>query len=122
MIDIGANLCHDSFDADRREVLERARKAGVTAIVITGSDRQSSRDALALARRHPGYLEATAGIHPHRAEDMNQEALTELRELAEHREVRALGETGLDFFRDFSPRPTQERAFERHLELATELE
>lgn len=121
MIDIGANLCHDSFDQDREAVLERARAAGVCTIVVTGSDRQSSRDALALARAHPGYLFATAGIHPHRAEEAGEEALAELRELAGAEEVRAIGETGLDFFRDFSPRDMQIRAFEAQLELAAEL-
>jgi len=121
MIDIGANLCHDSFDKDREAVLERARSTGVCAIIVTGSDRQSSRDALALARQYPGYLYATAGIHPHRAEETDEEALDELRELAAALEVRAIGEMGLDFFRDFSPRDTQIQAFECQLELAAAL-
>lgn len=120
MIDIGANLCHDSFDPDRLEVLERARSAGVNAIVVTGSDRQSSRDALALAREYPDYITTTAGIHPHRAEEAVAAAFTEFREMARNPQVRAVGETGLDFFRDFSPRPAQEQAFEQHLRLAAE--
>lgn len=121
MIDIGANLCHDSFGQDREAVLERARSAGVLAIVVTGSDRRSSRDAQALARAHSGYLFATAGIHPHRAGETDDEALAELRELAGADEVRAVGEMGLDFFRDFSPRDTQVEAFEAQLELAAGL-
>lgn len=122
MIDIGANLCHDSFDDDRDAVLERARSAGVSAIVVTGSDRQSSHQALALAREHPDYLYATAGIHPHRAEEADQTAIDELRQLADSPPVCAVGETGLDFFRDFSPRTAQIQAFEAQLQLASTLE
>ena len=120
LTDIGANLAHDSFDRDRAAVLARARDAGVARIVVTGSSAESSRRARDLSDRYPGLL-ATAGVHPHHAGDLDAGTIATLRELASHPRVRAIGETGLDFFRDFSPRPDQERAFERQLELAGEL-
>ena len=118
LIDIGANLAHDGFDADRDEVLARARDAGVAAIVVTGSCLPSTRKAVALARSHPGFLHATAGLHPHHARELDDEMLDGLRALAGEPEVVATGEMGLDFFRDFSPRPVQEQAFQRQLEMA----
>ncbi len=117
-IDIGANLAHDSFDADRDAVLARARAAGVHKIVVTGSDVDSARQAVALARSHPGFLYATAGLHPHHADQLDEGYLKALQELAMAPEAVASGEMGLDFFRDFSPRPVQERAFHRQLEMA----
>lgn len=121
LIDIGANLAHDSFDADRDAVLERAWQAGLEAIVITGSGTDSSRTALALAQRHPGRLYATAGLHPHHASEYSAEHVALFRELAQHPEVVALGECGLDYFRSYSPHADQKRAFIAQLELAVEL-
>ena len=118
MIDIGANLAHESFDADREALLERARKAGVQAIVVTGSSRDSSRRALELAQARPGYLFATAGLHPHHADDYDAEHEAVFRDLLEHPACVAGGECGLDYFRDFSPRADQRRAFEAQLRLA----
>jgi TatD DNase family protein len=118
LIDIGANLAHDSFDADRDAVLARARRAGLSAIVVTGSDVASARAALQLARAHPGFLYATAGLHPHHAANLDEETLQALHELALAPQAVATGEMGLDFFRDFAPRPVQERAFQRQLEMA----
>ncbi len=120
-IDIGANLCHPSFDADRAQVIARARAAGVAAIVVTGSDRASIPGALALAREFPGYLYATAGVHPHHADTVDDELLAWLRECARAPEVVATGEMGLDFYRDLAPRPVQEHAFARQLEVAVEI-
>jgi TatD DNase family protein len=121
VIDIGANLAHDSFDADRDAVLHRAREAGVTAIVVTGSSADSSRQALALAQAHPGTLYATAGLHPHHASEYSPEHAALFRNLARQPEVVALGECGLDYFRDLSPRADQRRAFAAQLALAIEL-
>ena len=118
LIDIGANLTHDSFDRDRDAVLARARAAGVGRMVITGASREHSPKALALAQAHPGELFATAGVHPHHASEYTAECDAEMRALHAHPEVVAVGETGLDFFRDFSPRPMQRKAFERQLEIA----
>jgi len=121
LIDIGANLTHDSFRDDLPEVLERAAAAGVAPIVVTGADERGSRDALALARQHPARLRSTAGVHPHVAERADTDVIAHLRELAGDELVAAVGEAGLDFNRDFSPRDIQRDLFERQLHLAIEL-
>ena len=121
LIDIGANLTHDSFDHDRDAVLQRARAAGVATMIVTGASREHSPKALALALQHPGTLFATAGVHPHHAVEYTDECDAEMRALHAHPEVVAVGECGLDFFRDFSPRPAQRKAFERQLQLASDL-
>src|SRR5690606_23079535 len=118
LIDIGVNLGHDSFDHDRDAVMERARAAGVRRMVVTGASREGSPKALALAQAHPGVLFATAGVHPHHASEYTDECHAELLALHAHPEVVAVGECGLDYFRDFSPRPAQRKAFERQLEIA----
>src|SRR5690606_36238878 len=120
LIDIGVNLTHDSFDHDRDQVMQRARDAGVAGMIVTGACREHSPRALELARAHPGVLWATAGVHPHHATQYTAECDAEIRALHAHPEVVAVGETGLDYFRDFSPRPAQRRAFERQLEIAAE--
>ncbi|MFC3552294.1 TatD family hydrolase [Lysobacter cavernae] len=120
LIDIGANLTHDSFDPDRDAVMARARDAGVTRMVVTGASREHSPLALKLAKQHPGELFATAGVHPHHASEYTAECDAELRELHAHSEVVAVGECGLDYFRDFSPRPAQRRAFELQLQIAVD--
>jgi len=123
LVDIGANLAHRRFYADRDRVIEAAGAAGVRRIVITGAHLGSSKAAVALARTRPGMLYATAGIHPHEARSWSREALAQIRELAQEPAsvVRAIGECGLDFDRDFSPRPAQEAAFEEQLALAAEI-
>jgi TatD DNase family protein len=122
LIDIGANLTHDAFDADRDAVIERARAGGVTVMVVTGASESGSLEALELARAWPGTLYATAGVHPHHAKDVTPDTLSVLRECADAPETLAVGETGLDFFRDLSPRALQERVFEEQLELGAQLE
>jgi len=122
LIDIGINLAHDSYDADREAVLARAEAAGVVQMVITGSTLESTRRALELARAHPGRLFATAGVHPHHASELGAQREAELEELARAPEVVAVGECGLDYYRDFSPRDAQRRAFHRQLELALRLD
>ena len=120
LIDIGANLTHDAFDRDRDAVLDRAHAAGVARMIVTGASRDHSPRALALAQRHPGRLFATAGVHPHHAIEYTAECDAELRDLHQHPEVVAVGECGLDYFRDFSPRPAQRRAFEQQLQIAVD--
>jgi TatD DNase family protein len=120
LIDIGANLGHESFAHDLDAVLARARAAGVAQLVVTGASREGSRQALALARAHPGFLFATAGVHPHHAVEYTEEADAELRELQQAPEIVAVGECGLDYHRDFSPRPAQRKAFERQLQIAAD--
>ena len=118
LIDIGANLTHDAFDHDRGAVLARATAAGVSRLIITGASAGSSSQALALARGAPGQLFATAGVHPHHALEYDPQTTARLAALAAHEEVVAIGECGLDYFRDLSPRPVQREAFARQLELA----
>ena len=120
-IDIGANLCHDSFDADRDAVLARATEAGVEAIIVTGSCEQSSPGAIALAQANPGLLYATAGVHPHHASEVTESTLKNLKQWGQEEEVVAMGEMGLDFFRDISPRDVQEQAFAQQLEVAAQI-
>jgi TatD DNase family protein len=121
LIDIGANLGHESFAHDLDAVLARARAAGVVQLVVTGASREGSRQALAIARAHPGFLYATAGVHPHHASEYTEEADAEMRTLQAADEIVAVGECGLDYHRDFSPRPAQRRAFERQLQIAAEV-
>ena len=120
LADIGVNLGDKRFAADRAAVLERARQAGVALQVITGTSVEGSTAALALASGEADLF-CTAGIHPHHASEFSPAALSDLRQLAKHAKVRAIGEAGLDFNRDFSPRPIQEKAFAEQLALATEL-
>lgn len=120
LIDIGANLTHESFQHDMADVLARARAENIVALMVTGASEQGSVDARRLARLHPGYLYATAGIHPHHASEHDAAATATLRALLADDVVRAVGETGLDYFRDLSPRRDQVRSFEQHIELAIE--
>lgn len=118
LIDIGINLGHDSYDGDRDAVIERAKDAGVIQMIVTGASLEGTRKAIELARTRPRELFATAGVHPHHATELTADALSELEEFARQPEVVAAGECGLDYFRDFSPRPVQQQAFHRQLELA----
>ncbi|EAR21966.1 TatD family hydrolase [Nitrococcus mobilis] len=122
LVDIGVNLTHRRFDRDRDEVIERAIEAGVTTLILTGADPDGSKAALELARQRPELLWSTAGVHPHHAREWSAETTSEIRELAADPRVVAIGETGLDFNRDFSPHSVQERVFTRQLELAVELQ
>jgi TatD DNase family protein len=118
LIDIGANLAHDGFDEDRDAVLRRARDAGVTRIVVTGSSRESNAAAAGLARAKPGILYATAGVHPHHAKDYDAADADQIGALARQGAVVAVGECGLDYFRNFSPREAQLEAFRSQLDIA----
>jgi len=120
LIDIGANLAHDSFDDDRDEVLQRAADAGVARIVITGSSDDSNARAAALAETSNGKLFSTAGVHPHHASDYTDESDALIRSLVAKDAVVAVGECGLDYFRNFSPRDAQLDAFRRQLQIAKE--
>lgn len=121
LIDIGINLSHDSFDSDRADVIRRAHAAGVTRMVITGSSIPSTRAAIDLVRADPRRFRCTAGVHPHHASDLDEQALAELALLATVREVAAVGECGLDYFRNFSPHAAQQHAFQQQLALAVRL-
>lgn len=121
LVDIGANLTHDAFDQDFDQVVRRAFDAGVAQFVVTGATAEGSRRARELAHDHPGVMFATAGVHPHHARDYDDATHALLRELAADDAVVSLGECGLDYFRNFSPRDVQETVFARQLEQAAEL-
>ncbi|WP_205297913.1 TatD family hydrolase [Pantoea sp. Cy-639] len=124
MIDIGVNLTNSSFHDQQAAVFERAMTAGVAQLVLTGTSLEVSQDALALCLQldESGQrLFSTAGVHPHDASSWDSTSARELRDLLAQPRVRAVGECGLDFNRDFSPRPQQEKALEAQLALAVEL-
>lgn len=122
LIDIGANLTHDSFDSDRDAVLQRAAAAGVVQMVVTGASEDGSRAAVLLAEQHAGRLFATCGLHPHHASDYSDATHETLRQLSRHDCVVSSGECGLDYFRDFSPRDKQREVFKRQLDIAAEFD
>jgi TatD DNase family protein len=117
LVDIGINLGHESFDPDRDAVMDAAWQAGLVAMVLTGTSEQASIRAAELAATHP-RLFSTAGVHPHDAAGFSDTTASTLRELLNLDQVVAVGETGLDYYRDFSPRPAQQEAFGAQLELA----
>lgn len=120
LIDICFNFTHRAFREDEREVLRRAVDGGVVAMIVPGSGVADSAEALALAKRYPELLYAGAGVHPHHAREWDDDAGDELRRLAADDKVVAIGETGLDYCRDFSPRDLQRAVFERQILLAAE--
>ncbi|MEM9194788.1 MAG: TatD family hydrolase [Myxococcota bacterium] len=122
LVDIGVNLTHRSFSPDLAEVLERSRKAKVEQLVITGTSLDASKDGLQLAELRRDMLHATTGVHPHDAKSWNDASLPTLETLAQHELAVAVGECGLDYHRDFSPRDAQRRCFEAQLELAVGLD
>jgi TatD DNase family protein len=122
VFDSHCHLTDGRFDEDRAAVLDAALEAGVTRMVTIASDLEDARAALELAEGHPG-LWSTAGVHPHSVSEAADADLEGVRELAAtHPEVVAIGETGLDFFYDHSPRRLQRRWFEAHLEIAADLD
>ena len=121
LIDIGINLAHDSFDRDRDDVIRRAHEAGVTRMVITGSSLASTRTAIDMVRSDPQRFRCTAGVHPHHAAELDEQQFAALASLATQPEVAAVGECGLDYFRNLSPQAAQVQAFRRQLDLATQV-
>ncbi|MBL4795369.1 MAG: TatD family hydrolase [Pseudomonadales bacterium] len=118
LIDIGANLCDSSFNIDLELVLERAIEHGVNQIIVTGTSESNSEEALDLCLRHPQLLYSTAGIHPHDASSFSKSSYDNLLSILDHSQVKAVGETGLDFNRDLSPRDKQIEVLGKHIELA----
>jgi TatD DNase family protein len=121
LIDIGSNLTHASFAEDRDAVMARALQAGVRRQIVTGADLSSSGQAAALAGLHPSCLWSTAGIHPHHAQGFASSQREALRELLRLECVVAVGECGLDYFRNFSTPVAQRAAFIAQLEIAAEV-
>ena len=125
LIDIGINLMNPSYDKDRDEVVKAAVRAGVSPLVITGSGERSSMAAALYASEfnagNPGTLYTTAGIHPHEAKRCGNGTIELCRSIALEKGAKAIGECGLDYNRDFSPRDVQRRWFVKQAELAAEL-
>jgi TatD DNase family protein len=124
LIDIGVNLSNNRFADDLDQVIERALATNIKQLVLTGTSVQETQKVIeicdSLEQKYPNTLYATAGIHPHDADELNSEKLTILSTLADSDAVVAIGETGLDFNRNFSTTANQISAFEAQLELAAE--
>lgn len=118
--DTHAHLQNELLRGGLEQVLERAQAAAVTTIMCIGYDLDSSREAVQLAQRYP-QIYAVVGVHPHDAKQLDQNTLDELIKLAREPKVVAIGEIGLDFYRDLSPRDVQRQAFVQQIKLAQEL-
>lgn len=121
LIDIGANLTHESFEDDYEQVLVNAKNANLSHIILTGTDLASSEAAIQLATAQPEFLSSTVGFHPHIAKSVTENDLERATNLFSSDQVVAIGETGLDYNRNFSPKNDQLKIFEYHLELATKI-
>ncbi|UCD95551.1 MAG: TatD family hydrolase [Candidatus Zixiibacteriota bacterium] len=119
MIDSHCHLDFDEFKDRRDEAISEALSVGVHIIVNIGTDLETSRNSVQLADVHD-CIYATVGVHPHDARKYNKETEAELVQLSDHRKVVAIGEIGLDYYRDLSPRNIQQRVFHKQLELAVE--
>ncbi|HED33113.1 MAG TPA: hydrolase TatD [Gammaproteobacteria bacterium] len=120
-MDIGANLTGKSFKKDLPQVIERAISSGVSRMVVTGTTLRNSEEAIKLCEKWPDTLLCTAGVHPHHAKEWSDKSAQEFQNLAKNTAVRAMGECGLDYNRNFSTPKDQRYCFEAQLELAAEL-
>ena len=120
-IDTHAHLYYDNLKNQLAKVVERAEAAGVTQIICVGTDLPSSETSISIAEKYDAVF-ATVGVHPHDAKDAPDDYLHQLRDLTSHSKVVAVGEMGLDYFRDFSPRNVQKEVFQSQLALARELD
>ncbi|PKH19565.1 3'-5' ssDNA/RNA exonuclease TatD [Enterobacterales bacterium CwR94] len=121
MFDIGVNLTSTQFSKDRKHVVKRAKEAGLTGFLITGTSALESQQAQSLAQEQRGFCWSTAGVHPHYASEWSAETESTLRRLMDRPEVVAIGECGLDFNRNISAPEQQEYAFNAQLALAAEI-
>lgn len=125
MIDIGVNLTNRRFDKDRLSVITRAKQEKIDQLIITGTNVDESKKALALCKLYqqqfPKTLYATAGVHPHDADNVSLNYLSDLRQLADDPLIKAIGECGLDFNRNFSAPDQQLKVFKQQIELAKQL-
>jgi TatD DNase family protein len=122
LIDIGANLTHESFEKDFEQVVADAKMADLAHIILTGTDLATSEAAQKMATEQPQFFSSTVGFHPHIAQTVSELELISAKSLSSTDHVVAIGETGLDYNRNFSPREEQLRVFEHHLQLAVELQ
>ncbi len=120
LIDSHCHLNFDAFDKDRSEVLARAKEAGIVAVINPGTNLEDSRQIVTMAEENPDVYVAV-GFHPNDSAAFDEAALAQLRELANHPKVVAIGEIGLDYYWDEAPRPVQRRVFEQQLALAKEI-
>jgi TatD DNase family protein len=121
LIDIGINLTNARFDKDRAAVIERAILVDVKGMLVTGTSVSESKKALSLCHQYPQFLACTAGVHPHDADNVADDYIEQLKILAANESVKAIGECGLDFNRNFSTPKNQQRVFNQQVELASEL-
>ncbi|MGN7866693.1 TatD family hydrolase [Chryseobacterium sp. 22458] len=121
-IDIGINLTNKQFYNEHEEIINRAVDNGVDHMILTGTSVRGSKESAEIAGEYPDILFSTAGIHPHDAKSFTRESISELRKLLKQDQVISVGECGLDFDRDFSPRPVQEKCYKAQLELAIEVD
>jgi len=122
VIDIGVNFTNKRFDKDRSDVIERAKKNEISAFLVTGTNIEESKKALKLCQQFPDYLSCTAGVHPHDADNVSANYLEEITQLARHYHVKAIGECGLDFNRNFSTPEQQLKVFQQQVDLAIGLD
>jgi TatD DNase family protein len=120
IVDSHAHYDDEQFDPDRAEVLERVRQQGITRVVNPSSNLQSARKCLAIAEAYD-FIFTAVGIHPHDASQFSEDAMDTLRQMAENPKVVAIGEVGLDYHYDFSPRPVQKECLAAHIHLAKQL-
>jgi len=121
-IDIGINLTNKQFQDESDSIIKNALDAGVSKMLLTGTSTKNSEASSKIAQQYPGVLFATAGIHPHDAKSFDSHTIPKLKSLLQKSHVVSVGECGLDFDRDFSPRPLQEKCYKAHLELAIEIQ
>ena len=118
--DIGANLTHKSFNKDLDKVIDDSYQAGTTRISITGSCLEDTIRAYEITKKYPNICVSTAGIHPHNAKEYSAQLFSEIKDILKHDSVKCIGETGLDFHRNYSSPEEQKKSFEAHIELSIE--
>jgi len=121
LIDIGINLTNNRFDKDCDEVLLRAKSNGINGLLVTGTNISESQKAIKLCQKYANYLNCTAGVHPHDADNVQDDYIDLIEKLAESPFVKAIGECGLDFNRNFSTPENQIKVFSNQIELAAKL-
>ena len=121
LFDIGANLTHESFSSDLSKIINESISNNIEKISVTGCNVEDSLKALSIAEMYPNNLISTCGIHPHYADSFNDSSEIEIKEIASNSLVKAIGETGLDFNRNYSKKENQINSFLEHIKIANEL-
>ena len=118
LIDIGANLTHESYDLDIDQVIKRSQDAGIAKIIVTASSISESKRVAAMIKQYSGILWGTSGVHPHHAKEADDLFAETLDELIQNENIVAVGECGLDYFRNFSEPREQQKVFRIQLQIA----